>query len=98
MVDRCILDDGVPIYFLYREEPDLARPDDAYPDSGWRIRGDYRALSDDEFDARKQDYVAMGKVLNADDSWLHLIDAPTGSAFLRDEQGQFAPADGPTED
>lgn len=90
MVDRCILDEDVPVYYLYREEPNLDEPGDKYPDSGWRIRGDYRNVSDEEFEARKAAYIALGKVLNADDSWLHLIDSPIGSAFMRNfETGEY---------
>ncbi|WP_294260458.1 DUF2185 domain-containing protein [uncultured Sphingomonas sp.] len=37
--------------------------------------------------------MALGKVLNRDDRWLHLIDAPIGSAFQRGEDGTFHPAD-----
>lgn len=93
-VDRCILDDNVPVYYIYREEPDMDEPGDEYPDSGWRIRGDYRNISDEEFSARGASYIALGKVLNADDSWLHLIDAPIGSAFIRNfETGEYEPYD-----
>lgn len=92
MVDRCVLDEAVPVYYLYREEPDLMEDDDEYGDTGWRIRGDYRSISDEEFEARKATYIAVGKVLNADDSWLHLIDEPTGSAFMRNfETGEYEP-------
>lgn len=84
LVDRCVLDDGVPVGFIYREEPSLEREGDEYPDSGWCIRGDARGLSDDEIDARESEYVAIGAVLNRDDSWLPVINEPAGSAFLRD--------------
>lgn len=93
-VDRCVLDEGVPVYYVYREQLDMDEPGDKYPDSGWRIRGDYRDITDEELDARKAQYIALGKVLNADDSWLHLIDAPIGSAFMRNfETGEYEPYD-----
>jgi hypothetical protein len=89
LVDRCVIDDGAPVHFLYREEPQPT-PEDGYADSGWTIRGDYRGLSDAEIDARETEFVALGLVLNVDDSWLHLIDEPIGSAFIRDwESGTF---------
>jgi hypothetical protein len=92
-VDRCVTEDRVPIHYLYREEPEHD-DEDKFPDSGWRIRGDYRDLDDEALDARTLEYVALARVLNADDSWLHLIDAPVGSAFLRNwETGGFEPAD-----
>lgn len=92
LVDRCITADGVPVHYLYREPPEPLPEGAKYPDSGWRIRGDYRGLGDAEIAAREVDYVALGAVLNADDSWLHLIDSPVGSAFIRDwASGEFVP-------
>ncbi|HEU0098505.1 MAG TPA: DUF2185 domain-containing protein [Allosphingosinicella sp.] len=92
MVDRCVTVDRIPVHYLYREAPDLGQEDDRYPDSGWRIRGDYRGLSDEEMEARESEYVALARVLNADDGWVHLIDSPPGSAFIRDwDTGQFVP-------
>lgn len=92
LVDDCVLTGDVKVHYLYREEPDPERADDRFPDSGWRIRGDYRSLSDEEIDNRETRYIALGKVLNEDDSWLHLIDAPVGSAFVRNWQtGAFEP-------
>ena len=90
LVDECVLHDGAKVHSLYREEPDLAGEDDKYPDSGWRIRGDWRNLSNSEIDDREVTYVALGAVLNRDDSWLGLIDEPVGSAFIRNwETGAF---------
>ena len=96
--DRCIVDDCVltgeaRVHYLYREEPDMGEAGDKDPDSGWRIRGDWRGQTDEDLAARDARYVALGAVLNRDDSWLHLIDEPIGTAYLRDwEQDQFVPA------
>lgn len=90
LVDECVLYSDVPVEYLYREEPDLADENDEYPDSGWRVRGRQGDTSDDGMDDRKPAYVALGAILNRDDSWLHLIDAPIGSRFIRDfETGEY---------
>ena len=92
IVDACVIEGDVPVYYIYREEPDLNEEADKYPDSGWRIRGDYRGLSDEEIDSREAKYVALGVVLNQDDSWLHLIAEPIGAAYVRNfETNEFAP-------
>lgn len=93
MVDQAVLDGELPIDYLYRETPDMGDPDDEHPDSGWRIRGDMRNATDEEIETRQPAYIALGTVLNADDSWLHLVDAPVGSAFRRDfVTGAYVPA------
>lgn len=89
MVDGCILA-GELVDYLYREEPDMTREGDRYPDSGWRIRAAPDVIKRDD---GGPEYIALGKVLNQDDRWLHLIDAPIGSAFQRGEDGTFHPAD-----
>lgn len=90
-VDQSVVDGELKAGYLHREVPDLAGPNDKYPDSGWRIRGDMRGVSSEELESRKVVYVALGLVLNSDDSWIHLIDEPVGSAFERDfETGVFA--------
>ena len=92
LVDKCVLDDGTKVHFIYRENADLTDDGDKNPDSGWRIRGDWRGLSDEEVDARQCEYVALGAVLNRDDSWVRLIDKPEGAAYTRDwENDTFVP-------
>lgn len=92
LVDECVLYDGAKVHYLYREEPDLPEENGKYADSGWRIRGDWRGVSDEEVDQRELAYVALGAVLNRDNSWLALIDEPVGSAFIRNwETGVFEP-------
>ncbi|MBS0483332.1 MAG: DUF2185 domain-containing protein [Proteobacteria bacterium] len=95
--DRCMVDDCVSegrsrVDYLYREEPDLGCDEDRYPDSGWRIRGTDEAIAADEAADRKPVYIAIGAVLNQDDSWIHLIDEPIGSSFLWDDaRGKYEP-------
>lgn len=90
MVDDCIVAGRSPVDYCYREAPDLARPDDRFPDSGWRIRGTDEGIEADSRAERKPRYVAIGLVLNRDDTWLHLIDEPIGSRFYRDPRsGHF---------
>lgn len=78
-----VLYDGRRAAYLYREEPDQEQ------DSGWRI------TAGDEDDAYMGDdenifYVSLGAVLNQDDTFVHLLDAPAGSAFgLNTETGEF---------
>lgn len=84
LVDRAVLDGEVGVEYLYREAPTLAKAGDKFPDSGWRIRGDTRAGLSAQSGDRKPSYVALGLVLNKDDSWLHLIDEPVGAKFEKD--------------
>jgi hypothetical protein len=79
-VTKRVLHGGEPVGYLYREDPDTDE------DSGWRI------MVGDESDEYMEDssniaFVSLGAVLNRDGSFVHLIDAPIGSAFVRDRGG-----------
>jgi hypothetical protein len=84
LVEDCVIYEDMPVGLLYREEPVPQGPGSEFLDSGWRIRGDQRGRSNENLDSRKTSFVALGTVLNRDDSWLSLIDAPVGSRYLRD--------------
>lgn len=91
--DRCFVDDCVlrgrsHVDYLYREEPYPLREGERDPDSGWRFRGTASAIAEDEAGGRKPHYIAVGKVLNADDRWLPLIDRELGTAFQWDETSE----------
>ena len=86
--DTCVLEGRCHADYLYREEPDMTREGDEYPDSGWRIRGTEEAIADDEIRNEGPQYIAIGKVLNADDRWLHLIERAWPCAFGWDADAQ----------
>ena len=88
LVDSVILDADIPVEYIYREEPDMGGKDDKYPDSGWRIRGNLDLMTKEQSETESAEYVALGKVLNADDSWLQLIDEPIGSRFFKNPETQ----------
>ena len=87
-VDACVVRGRCHADYLYREEPDMTREGDEYPDSGWRIRGTDEAIADDADRDEPPLYIALGKVLNADDRWLHLIDRDWPCAFGWDPDAQ----------
>lgn len=84
-VTKRVLDEGCKVGYLYREESDEEH------DSGWRITANTEsdAYMDD---AANVAYVSLGAVLGKDDSFIHLLDHPVGSAFVRDaDSGAFLP-------
>ena len=49
-----------------------------------------RNISEAQLRERKIAYVALGAVLNRDDSWVGLIDEPVGAAYEKDfDLGEF---------
>ncbi|MGE5563965.1 MAG: DUF2185 domain-containing protein [Bacillota bacterium] len=84
LVDQCVLDGEEPVEYLYREEPERADDAGDDADSGWRIRGRMGESTEADLDAREVAYVALGAVLNRDDSWIEWIDAPVGTRLVRD--------------
>ena len=83
LVDREVLQGVARVGYVYREEPDMTLEDDEYPDSGWRIRAEVDQLTQEQYENPKPQYIAIGKVLNKDDSWIHLLASPIGSKYLR---------------
>lgn len=93
-VDACVVEGRSHPDYIYREEPDMTREGDAYADSGWRIRGTQEAIDQDEAQGELPRYIALGAVLNVNDSWLHLIDAAPGSYFRWDADSEnYVPLD-----
>lgn len=87
-VDACVVEGRSHVDYLYREPPDMTREGDEYPDSGWRLRGLPELVEADERRDNPFQYIALGKVLNNDDRWIHLLDEPPGVAFQWDAEAQ----------
>ena len=78
-----IMVDGLKIGYMYREEPD---PD--MPDSGWRFTAGDES-SDYMMDPDKAGIYSLNTVCNYDPDIIPLLNAPYGTAYYRDETGQF---------
>lgn len=78
-----IMVDGSKIGYMYREQPD---PD--MPDSGWRFTaGD--ETSDYMMDPDRAGIYSLNTVCNYDPEIIPLLNAPYGTAYYRDDTGQF---------
>ena len=66
----------------------MTREGDEFLDSGWRMQGTQNAIDDDAARGEGPLYIALGKVLNADDRWLPLIDREIGVAFQWSSEAQ----------
>ena len=78
-----IMVDGIRIGYMYREKPD---PD--MPDSGWRFTAGDES-SDYMMDPDKAGIYSLNTVCNYDPDIIPLLNAPYGTAYYRDETGQF---------
>lgn len=77
LVSNHIMKDGFTVGRLYREEED-------YEDySGWTIMSDHETQEYADDPANFQ-YISLGKVLNIDDSFIHLLEEPIGSDLVKD--------------
>lgn len=79
--------DGYKVGYMYREEPDGENPD-----SGWRF------LEGNETDAYLDDagnsgIYALNTICNYDPDIIPLLHAPYGTAFVRNEKGDFVQED-----
>lgn len=75
--------DGVPVGYMYREEPD-----GDYPDSGWRFTaGD----ESDEYmdDPDNSGIYTLNTICNYDPDIIPLLHFPYGTVFYRDSDGNF---------
>ena len=76
--------DGCKVGFMYREEPSRNR----YPDTGWRfMAGD----EDDEYMNNPDNLgiYEVNTICNHDADIISFLDSAPGSAFIRDNDGQF---------
>jgi hypothetical protein len=81
--DRIVVD-GAKVGYMYREAPDHDS------DSGWRF------LAGDENDEYMNNADSFGiyhinLIANIDAEIVQYLDAPEGSAFIRDESGKLVP-------
>ena len=78
--------DGQPVRFMYREPPDNDT------DSGWRFTAgqETEEYMDDPANSAIYD---VNTIANYDPDIIPFLDSPTGSAFERNDNGNFTPVD-----
>jgi hypothetical protein len=109
-LELCVVDESLcgsrnendKVLYVYRDRPFQVHKGSEYPDSGWRIlrmdeNVDITVASIKDILAKHVlRYTRLGDALLWDDSWVHLIDKPIGSAFLRNPAtGLFSKVDKP---
>lgn len=67
---------------FYREAP-IDDDSDAYKDTGWRFCGASAATQDSKLDMSKAQRIAIGVLLNQDDSYLELLGSDVGTRCFR---------------
>lgn len=77
-----IMVDGRPVGFMYREAPDDPH------DSGWRF---FSGAESEEYMEQSENFALydVNTIANYDPSIVEWLDAPVGSAFGRNEHGDF---------
>ncbi len=90
LVERAVVEGRARVGYMWREVPETPEAS-PYPDTGWCLRPHEADIGTEEYEAEDVVYVAIGAVLNVDDSFVDLLYAPPGSAFARQNDGQFAP-------
>jgi hypothetical protein len=78
--ERCIVDDAIVKGELKVEHIERQVPGEISNESP---TDGTRGLSDEEIAGRPYSFVALGVVLNKDDSWIEYIDCPVGSSYTR---------------
>ncbi|MDR1320249.1 MAG: DUF2185 domain-containing protein [Gracilibacteraceae bacterium] len=75
--------DGLKVGYMYREEPD-----EGVPDSGWRF---FAGDEDDDYidDPDHSGFYRLNTIANCDAAVIPFLNAPYGSAFVRDDGGVF---------
>jgi hypothetical protein len=82
--DRIIVD-GRPLGWMYREKPDNDR------DSGWRF---FAGDESEEYTEEAANFALydVNTIANYEPAIVPLLNAPIGSAYVRDSSGRLAPA------
>ncbi|HEX3943931.1 MAG TPA: DUF2185 domain-containing protein [Rhizomicrobium sp.] len=77
--------DGKPVGYMYREKPNDTL------DSGWRF---FAGDESEEYTGRPANFELydVNTIANYEPAIVVLLNAPVGSAYMRDGSGRFAPA------